>query len=436
MRATRVTHAHWRLALTLGVALGVAGCGDDGSSPADPSTTTDAVPSSSGTDGTTNPDDTGSTTDDPTEGDPDSTGSTTEAVDDGPPPYEWELPAGFPEPWVPESNPMTADKVELGRHLFYEVRLSANETQSCGSCHAQSLAFADGEIVSLGSTGEVLARNSMGLSNAAYSYPKTWASPQLTTLEQQILVPLFGEFPTELGVTGHEDEILARLSSDPLYQGLFADAFGDDEQPYSFENVAKALACFVRTMISGNSPFDRYSYQGELAALTEQQIRGMDLFYSEGLQCHHCHNGFNLSDATRHAGTVHETLSFHNTGLYNLDGAGAYPLGNQGLIESTFEAADMGAFRAQTLRNIALTGPYMHDGSVATLSEVLDIYASGGRVIGAGANAGDGTANPHKSGFVSGFAMSDQEREDLLSFFDALTDDQFITDPRLSDPFE
>ncbi|MCH9687607.1 MAG: di-heme enzyme [Deltaproteobacteria bacterium] len=357
-------------------------------------------------------------------------------MDDGPAPYEWELPPGFPMPQVPEDNPMTADKVELGRHLFYDTRLSANETQSCGSCHEQSRAFADAEVVPLGSTGEILARNSMGLTNAAYSYPLTWANPALDTLEQQILVPLFGEFPTELGVTGHEEEILARLASDPQYQQLFADAFPDADDPYTFEHVVKAIACFVRTMISGNSAFDRYTYQRDTSALDEQQLRGLELLFSESLQCHHCHNGFNLSDATRHAGTVHDSLSFHNTGLYDVDGDGAYPVGNQGLIESTFEADDMGAFRAMTLRNIAVTGPYMHDGSVATLEEVLDIYSRGGRLLDAGPNAGDGALNPHKSGFVGGFALTDQDREDLVAFLEALTDEEFLTDPRFSNPFE
>lgn len=363
------------------------------------------------------------------------TGEPSTDTEGGPPAYEWELPEGFPEPWVPEDNPMTEQKVELGRHLFYDVRLSGNETQACSSCHEQSRAFADGEIVPTGSTGQVLVRNSMALTNAGYSYPLTWANTLLPTLEQQIMVPLFGESPVELGVSGHEEEILQRFGDDPLYQELFAAAFPDADDPYTFEKIRQSLACFVRTMISGRSPFDRYSYGGDLSALTEQQIRGMELFYSEALECHHCHFGFNFSGATKHAGTVHESLSFHNTGLYNVDGQGAYPFGNQGLIEVTFEPEDMGAFRAQTLRNIAVTGPYMHDGSVPTLEEVIRIYERGGRLVEDGPNAGDGALNPHKSGFVAGFALTDQEREDLLAFLEALTDEEFLTDPRFADPF-
>ncbi|MCA9710736.1 MAG: di-heme enzyme [Myxococcales bacterium] len=418
-----------RAALAVGLSAAPA-CADDGSPPSDAPTTSGASTDDSGgtvgtSSGTTDGlDDTGGS----------SSGGSGE-TGDGPTPYEWSLPPGFPEPRVPDDDPMTVEKVELGRHLFYDVRLSGNETQSCGSCHEQARAFADGKVVPTGSTGQALVRNSMHLTNAAYSYPLTWANSLLPTLEQQIVVPLFGEHPVELGVSGHEDEILDRLRADPLYDELFGAAFPQVDDPYTFEKIRQALASFVRTMISGNSPFDRYTYQGDLTALTEAQLRGLELFFSEALECHHCHFGFNFSGATVHAGTIHESLAYHNTGLYSLDADGAYPLGNQGLVEITFDPDDMGAFRAQTLRNIAVTGPYMHDGSVETLDEVIRIYERGGRLIEAGPNAGDGALNPHKSGLVAGFTLSDQEREDLIAFLEALTDEDFLTDPRFSDPF-
>lgn len=138
--------------------------------------------------------------------------------------YEWTLPPGFPAPKVPDANPMSAEKVELGRYLFYDKRLSGNETQACASCHKQSFAFSDGLIVPLGSTGEQLKRNSMSLTNVAYNATYTWAHPELTTLEGQIPIPMFGEFPVELGITGNEDEILARFRDDSRYQTLFARA--------------------------------------------------------------------------------------------------------------------------------------------------------------------------------------------------------------------
>ncbi|MEX1368473.1 MAG: MbnH family di-heme enzyme [Nannocystaceae bacterium] len=407
------------------------GCGDD----------LGATPTEAGS-GTTGPG--GTTTAGSSAGvdDTDGAGSTTAETETETetggeaPAYEWNLPEGFPEPWVPEDNPMTAEKVELGRHLFYDVRLSGNETQSCGSCHEQARAFTDAVAVPTGSTGDVLLRNSMSLTNAGYSFPLTWANTLLPTLEQQIMVPLFGEHPVELGVSGNEELILGRLAGDPLYQELFSEAFPEADDPYTFEKIRQSLACFIRTMISGNSPFDRYSYQGDQDALTEQELRGMEMFFSEALECHHCHFGFNFSGATRHAGTVHESFSFHNTGLYNVDGQGAYPLGNQGLYEITFDPDDMGAFRAQTLRNIAVTGPYMHDGSVETLEEVIRIYERGGRLIDDGPLAGDGAVNPHKSGLVAGFTITDEERQDLLAFLESLTDETFLNDPALANPFE
>ena len=347
----------------------------------------------------------------------------------------FELPPGFPPIDLPSNNIPTAAKVELGRHLFYDERLSGNETQSCGSCHFQELAFTDGEVTPTGSTGEVLVRNSLGLTNTGYTSKLTWVNPNLDWLEQQILIPMFGEFPVELGITGREDEVLARFTEDPFYIEMFAEAFPDDDDPISWDNFVKALASFNRALVSGDSPYDRFR-NGDEGAISAAAKRGAALFFSEELECHHCHGGFNFSLATRHANTTFTQNAFQNTGLYNVDGEGAYPPDNTGLFEFTFEARDMGRFRPPSLRNVAVTAPYMHDGSVETLDEVLDIYAAGGRVIPEGEPlAGDGRANPFKSGFVLGFELSEQDRADLLAFFDSLTDETFLTDPRFSDPF-
>lgn len=419
----------------LALSLFVVACGDDvpsggeGTSGSGPSATTGTVDDSdpTGADG-------GSRTDDGT------TGSDTNG--DGPvdpdagTPWDWNLPPGLPTPTVPQDNPMTVEKVELGRHLFYDVRLSANETQSCASCHEQARAFSDGLPTPTGSEGAVLARNAMALVNTAYTKPLTWANPLLPELENQIAVPLFGEAPIELGAIGHEDEILERLRSDPTYEALFAAAFPDEADPYTFGRIIAALACFCRALVSVDSPYDRYTYWDEPDALPEAALRGAELFFSELLECHHCHGGFNFSIATVHENTGSPANPFANTGLYDVDGNGAYPLGNQGLIEITFEDGDMGKFRAPTLRNIAASGPYLHDGSAATLEEVLQIYAAGGRTIAEGPYAGDGTANPHKSSFVSGFPLGDQELADLMAFLESLTDETFLNDPRFSDPWE
>ena len=369
--------------------------------------------------------------DEPSQAD-EATQSESGGSDEGESPLE--LPEDFPQPVIPEDNPLTAAKVELGRHLFYADALSANQTMSCATCHLQELAFTDGEITALGSTGELLARNSLGLTNSAYGSKLTWANPNLDQLEQQILIPMFGEFPVELGITGHEDEVLARFAEDPEYLGLFEAAFPGASEPVSFEHIVDALASFIRILISGDSPYDRYK-RGDTNAISESAARGAELFFSETLECHHCHGGFNFSLATRHVDTTFTQNAFQNTGLYNIDGMGGYPPNNRGIYEFTFDPVDMGRFRPPSLRNVAVTGPYMHDGSVETLEEVLDIYAAGGRDIAEGEPwAGDGRANPHKSGLISGFEMSDQDRADVVAFLTSLTDESFLADPRFGDP--
>lgn len=354
---------------------------------------------------------------------------------EGPPPYEWDLPPGFPVPRVPEDNPMSEAKVELGRFLFYDTRLSGNQTQSCASCHQQALGFTDGRPNGIGSTGEVHPRSAMGLTNIAYTARLTWANPVLDLLEQQAMAPMFGEAPVELGLSGLEAELIARLERDPAYPMMFAEAFPSDPDPISIGNVVRAIACFERTLISGNSAYDRYTYQGDDAALSESARRGRELFDSERLECFHCHGGFNFSDNVQHDGTVAAEVAFHNTALYNIDGRGGYPEPNRGIYEHTADRRDMGRFRAPTLRNIAVTAPFMHDGSIATLEEVLDHYAAGGRTITEGPNAGIGSESPIKSIFLHGFTLTEQERADVLELLRSLTDEELLTDPRFSSPF-
>lgn len=346
---------------------------------------------------------------------------------------DW-VPDGFPAPVVPEDNPMTAEKVDLGRHLFYEKQLSFNGTQSCGSCHQQALGFADGLPQSIGSTGELHPRNAMGLTNVAYAQRLTWGHPTLNRLEQQALGPIFGENPVEMGMRGHEAEITARLAASPRYVQKFAAAFPGEADPITLDNVLKAIASFERTLISANSRYDQF-VAGDENALTASEKRGMELYFDEVTECFHCHGGFNLSDATDFAGSVAATPAFHNTGLYNLNGSGDYPSRNGGIFEITGNREQMGQFRAPTLRNIAESKPYMHDGSIADLEGVIEHYAAGGRTIESGPNAGAGYLNPYKDGFVRGFALSDQAKADLVAFLKALSDETFLTNPAFSDPF-
>lgn len=348
--------------------------------------------------------------------------------------WPFELPTGLPVPRLPPNATLTAELAELGRHLFYDTRLSGNGTQACASCHDQARAFSDGKITPSGSTGQVLKRNAMSLTNVAYNPTQTWANSVLLHLEQQAPVPMFGENPVELGITGNEELVLDRLRAEPRYAPLFAAAFPGVADAVTLANVVIAISAFERRMISGNSALDRYR-RGDASALSESAKRGEAMFFSETLECHHCHGGFNFTLAVDHANLSTPSAVFFNTGLYNVGGAGAYPVIDQGLFDLTGVPEDRGRFRPPTLRNIAVTAPYMHDGSMATLDEVVRFYERGGRLIDNGPNAGDGKTNPYKNAFVNGFTLTDEERADLLAFLASLTDDSFLVDPVLANPW-
>lgn len=345
------------------------------------------------------------------------------------------LPAEYPRPWIPADEPLTEDRVELGRRLFYDKRLSGNQTQACATCHLQDKAFTDARTTALGSTGESHFRNSMSVVNVAYVSALTWASPLVGSIAEQALMPLFGESPVELGMAGRETELFERLRAVPEYQDLFPRAFADDADPFTLHNLTVAIATFERTIIAYRSPYDRYVYGGEPAAMSADAKHGMTLFFDERFECFHCHGGFNFSSSTRTASSEVGEVAFHNTGLYDVDGQGSYPAVDTGVLRITLDPADMGKFRAPTLRNIELTGPYFHDGSAATLDDVLDHYARGGRLVPEGPNAGDGSKNIHKSGFVRAIDMTTEERAQLIEFLRSLTDPELLVDPRWSDPW-
>jgi cytochrome c peroxidase len=276
----------------------------------------------------------------------------------------------------------------------------------------------------------------MSLANIAYSTTLTWANPLLPSLEKQIDTPLFGERPVEMGMRGLHDELIKRVRDVDVYKDLFPKAFPKDSDPFTVLNVKRAIASFERRLISGNSPYDQAVYGGKKDALSDAARRGMKLFASEKFECFHCHVGFNFQDAVFYEGKEPNRNLFHNTGLYNIGGKGLYPDENTGVHHITGEPSDMGRFRAPTLRNIEVTAPYMHDGSIKTLSDVLDHYAAGGRTIKSGPHAGVGADNPHKSFFIIGFEMTESERSDMIAFLKSLTDKTFLTDPALSDPWK
>jgi cytochrome c peroxidase len=353
-------------------------------------------------------------------------------------PYVWNLPKGFPQPRVPADNPMTPVKVELGRRLFYDTRLSINGKASCATCHKQELAFTDGRALSLGATGEEHPRSSMTLVNVAYGAALTWSNPNLKTLEDQALVPMYGEHPLELGLR-MADDFPAKLRAVPVYADLFPRAFPEsasNKDPFTRLNAVKAIASFERSIISADSPYDRYHYHGDDQAVSDSAKHGEILFFSQPLSCFRCHGGFNFTDASDSDQRREREIEFHNTGLYNMPGALSFPAPNVGIYEFTKAPSDVGKFKAPTLRNIALTAPYMHDGSIPTLEGVLEHYAAGGRTIATGPHAGRGHDTPNKDPLIGGFTLSARDRDDLIAFLQSLTDTDVLHDPRFSNPWE
>ena len=348
--------------------------------------------------------------------------------------FNWNIPARLPLPIDDSNNLVTEEKFQLGRALFYDRRLSGNGTQGCFDCHKQALAFSDGVALPQGSTGQTLARNSQGLANTSYNASYTWANTSLVRLEKQILIPLFGEDPIEHGINdANRDTILANLSQDPTYQTLFNEAFGVSSDQINYNHIVSAIAAFVRGINSFNSPYDAY-IEGDTDAISSSAKRGEQLFFGERFECFHCHGGYNFSDSTVDRTLVFFEKPFHNTGLFNIDGNGAYPENNEGIKAITNLDSDMGKFRAPSLRNIELTAPYTHDGSVTTLREMIEIYMAGGRNIDSGPHAGDGRENPFKDGLIRSFSASEQDIDDVIAFLNSLTDEELINNPRFSNP--
>jgi len=340
--------------------------------------------------------------------------------------WRWEIPGWLPPPPVPADNPMSSAKVDLGRHLFYDARLSADGTIACSSCHIQAHAFADARPRAVGVGGVAGHRNAMSLANAGYLPVLGWANPHLRSLEFQALLPLFGTDPLEMGLAGADQRVLAELSGDPVYGRLVLEAFPDRGGDLDLFAVTRALAAFQRSLVSANSSYDRYKRGGAPDAITAAAKRGEELFFSHRLECYHCHGGFNFTDTVQTSRMPFPEVGFHNTGLHDVDGRGSYPPRSVGLVEHTGRPEDMGRFRTPSLRNVAVTAPYMHDGSIASLEEVIDHYARGGRA---------GPGSPWRDPLLVGFRIDDRDRADLIAFLESLTDHAFLSDPRHADPW-
>ncbi len=323
------------------------------------------------------------------------------------------LPERFPNPLIPPDNPMTEEGIALGRMLFYDPILSRDSTISCASCHLQGLSFTDGAAVSTGIDGQTGVRSSMPLVNLAFNPRGFFWDGRSATLEEQALIPI--EDHREMDESW--DHVEEKLRTHPNYPQKFREAFGIEyASEIDRELAVKAIAQFERTLVSYNSRFDKIVWQQQ-GWPTEEEQMGRDLFFVEQALptqehpgCSHCHGSALFTEN-----------NFFNNGISAVDDLESFPDKGQG--EVTGNIYDNGKFRAPTLRNIALTAPYMHDGRFATLEEVLDSYAEGGH----------GVANEDPN--IQPFSLTEEEKQAMIAFLNMLTDTVFVNDPAFSNPF-
>ncbi|MAY83554.1 MAG: cytochrome-c peroxidase [Flavobacteriales bacterium] len=303
-----------------------------------------------------------------------------------------QLPKGFPAISVEEENTYSLDRWKLGKKLFFEKRFSKDGKLSCASCHKPEFAFSDNKALSIGAFKALGTRNAPSLANVAY-HPYFLREGSIPTLEMQVLVPI-----QEENEFNHNIVLIAKeLKEDERYQALSEKAYGREMDPYV---ITRALGVFQRTLISGNSDFDKYKFQSDSSALSDKAKAGMKLFYSEKTNCSSCHSDFNFTN-----------YSLENNGLYEV-------YADSGRFRFSHDSADIALFKVPSLRNVAITAPYMHDGSLSTLEEVIEHYNSGGR------------QHPNKSEKIKALNLSQEEMESLIAFLESLTDKEFTNDPR------
>lgn len=299
-------------------------------------------------------------------------------------------PSGLPPVQWPEDNPYSAAKAELGRLLYFDKRVSSDGSMSCASCHVPEKAFTDGAPVSTGIGGQKGGRSAPTVINQAYNTWQFWDG-RASSLEEQAKGPMANpiEMTSDKTASAAHAAVVKRLKAVPGYVKLFEKVFGTKD--FNVDHLAKAIATFERTVYSGNSPYDRYN-AGDKRAMTAPQIRGMDIFFNK-VACDSCHLGFNFTDG-----------SYENIGI-GMD----KPEPDLGRFAISGKDEDKGAFKTPTLRDIEHTAPYMHDGSLKTLEEVVEHYNRGG------------IKNPYLNGRIKPLNLSDRDKSDLVAFLKALS---------------
>ena len=323
-----------------------------------------------------------------------------------PTPYVLTIPTGFPNPKVTTNNPLTFEGINLGRHLFYDKNLSRDNTQSCSSCHNQAFAFSDnGKKFSRGIDGIEGNRNANTIINLAFKDKFFWEG-RTQGLENQTVEPV--ENPVEMHNTWENAVNQLKNANYVDYETLFLKAFGT--KGITKERVGKAMAQFLRTIISSNSKYDKFIRQE--ISLTPSELNGLQIYNTEKGDCFHCHS----LDAEQ----LLTDNKFHNNGLDAV-------FTDLGLANVTNNANDRGKFMTPTLRNIEKSTPYMHDGRFNTLEEVVNHYNSGG--------VASPTIDPLMKHVGDGLLLTGQEKKDLINFLKTLSDTDFLNNPNYKSPF-
>jgi cytochrome c peroxidase len=319
-----------------------------------------------------------------------------------------EVPVGFPVLVENPDNPLTVEGIELGRKLFYDVRLSRSNKISCASCHHQNLAFTDGTALNhVGETGTTLSRHAPALFNLAWATNGLFWDGGSTNLESQAFGPLTSADEMRQNLSELETE----LKQESDYASQFKLVFNEEVRS---ANVVKALAQFQRTLISAGSRYDRYKRNESDGSLTELELSGMALVNSK---CRSCHSTELFTDNSYHNNGIDDSFSDEKEGIY------------QGRFRVSFDPADMGKFKTPSLRNLLLTAPYMHDGRFKTIDEVLDHYTSGIK------NSPNTDPLLYQNLGSVGIPMTTLERKAIVAFLNTLTDNDFTSNKKISNPF-
>ncbi len=323
-----------------------------------------------------------------------------------------------------KNNLAKTNQIRLGHLLFFDTRLSINNSTSCATCHIPKFAFADTFTTPKGAFGDIVKRNTPTLVNLADNKLFNWAHPNISSLQQQSSIPLFGTAPVEMGMDSSNTQQLKFILTDKKYTAIL----NNSNTTINWKIVQDAIAAYVKTFKFYNSKYDRFLQKK--AVLTAAEKRGMTVFFNDGNKCIRCHGGKDF-DAPQNP----DMYIYQNIGLYNVGEKNWYGNNDNGAYDVNKDSTDIGRFKIPSLRNIAITPPYFHDGTAKNLEEVIKHYNNGGRNTTEGINKGDGREHPNKHPMIGAIEITPKETKDLIAFLKTLTDTSYLKNRLYKNPF-